>query len=205
MPDVVGSVKRSPPPTTFNRQLPHRSSQGSASSSNQSTKSSLSSTSSSTAVLGGRSTRQPSPTPTLSSVRLRAAAVAKDMKETKASTSAGVRGLNNIGNTCFMNSILQCLSHTRALQAYCVNGKQSTLDINANTTGRMKGALMKAFVDLLEQLWKDQRDAVTPSAFKSQIQRFAPRFTGYSQQDAQEFLRYVLQGLHDDVNRVKVC
>ncbi|GLH08471.1 Ubiquitin carboxyl-terminal hydrolase 2 [Gryllus bimaculatus] len=36
----------------------------------------------------------------------------------------------------------------------------------------------------------------------SQIQRFAPRFMGYSQQDAQEFLRYLLEGLHEDVNRV---
>jgi len=50
-------------------------------------------------------------------------------------------------------------------------------------------------------LWREQR-VVDTSAFKDQIQRFAPRFMGYSQQDAQEFLRYLLEGLHEDVNRV---
>jgi ubiquitin C-terminal hydrolase len=37
-----------------------------------------------------------------------------------------------------------------------------------------------------------------------QIQKFAPRFMGYNQQDSQEFLRYLLEGLHEDVNRVPV-
>ena len=32
--------------------------------------------------------------------------------------------------------------------------------------------------------------------------RFAPRFSGYNQEDSQEFLRYLLEGLHEDVNRV---
>ena len=40
--------------------------------------------------------------------------------------------------------------------------------------------------------------------FRWQIQKFAPRFMGYNQQDAQEFLRYLLEGLHEDVNRVAV-
>ena len=40
--------------------------------------------------------------------------------------------------------------------------------------------------------------------FGYQIQKFAPRFMGYNQQDSQEFLRYLLEGLHEDVNRVAV-
>lgn len=43
---------------------------------------------------------------------------------------------------------------------------------------------------------------VSPSEFKTQIQRYAPRFVGYNQQDAQEFLRFLLDGLHNEVNRV---
>jgi len=58
-----------------------------------------------------------------------------------------------------------------------------------------------AFGELIHELWREQR-VVDTSAFKDQIQRFAPRFMGYSQQDAQEFLRYLLEGLHEDVNRV---
>ncbi|KAF0295613.1 Ubiquitin carboxyl-terminal hydrolase 2 [Amphibalanus amphitrite] len=43
---------------------------------------------------------------------------------------------------------------------------------------------------------------LTTAPLKSMIQRLAPRFMGSQQQDAQEFLRYLLQGLHEDVNRV---
>jgi ubiquitin carboxyl-terminal hydrolase 2/21 len=59
-----------------------------------------------------------------------------------------------------------------------------------------------AFGDLIRELWRGEQRVVDTSAFKDQIQRFAPRFMGYSQQDAQEFLRYLLEGLHEDVNRV---
>jgi ubiquitin carboxyl-terminal hydrolase 2/21 len=60
-----------------------------------------------------------------------------------------------------------------------------------------------AFASVIQELWSDSKSVVDTSAFKDQIQRFAPRFMGYSQQDAQEFLRYLLEGLHEDVNRVK--
>lgn len=61
-----------------------------------------------------------------------------------------------------------------------------------------------AFALVINELWaEDCVDRVINTvALKSQIQRFAPRFMGYSQQDAQEFLRYLLEGLHEDVNRV---
>lgn len=57
---------------------------------------------------------------------------------------------------------------------------------------------------MIQELWRPESESsvVNTTALKSQIQRFAPRFMGYSQQDAQEFLRYLLEGLHEDVNRV---
>lgn len=104
---------------------------------------------------------------------------------------------------CFMNSVIQCLSNTRPLLEYLLN-EQYLSDINT-TTSSMKGALIKAFSQVIQELWEENCDhSVNTSNFKSQIQRFAPRFMGYSQQDAQEFLRYLLEGLHEDVNRVKV-
>ncbi|XP_076366912.1 ubiquitin carboxyl-terminal hydrolase 2-like [Tachypleus tridentatus] len=114
----------------------------------------------------------------------------------------GLVGLRNLGNTCFMNSVLQCLSHTKCLLDYCLRDNY-TIDINTSTSS-MKGVLMKSFSSLLQSMWKTSNfdTAVSPQHFHSQIQRFAPRFTGYRQQDAQEFLRYLLQGLHEDVNRV---
>lgn len=44
---------------------------------------------------------------------------------------------------------------------------------------------------------------VTPRAFKAAIASFAPQFAGYSQQDSQELLAFLLDGLHEDLNRVQ--
>ncbi|XP_039752820.1 ubiquitin carboxyl-terminal hydrolase 2-like isoform X2 [Pararge aegeria] len=120
----------------------------------------------------------------------------------KHSHTSGLNGLRNIGNTCFMNSVLQCLANTRPLLEYLLHEPHAA-DVNT-TLSCMKGALIKAFASVVKELWRSgERDAViNTTSLKAQVQRFAPRFMGYSQQDAQEFLRYLLEGLHEDVNRV---
>ncbi|XP_039620154.1 ubiquitin carboxyl-terminal hydrolase 2-like isoform X1 [Polypterus senegalus] len=124
-------------------------------------------------------------------------------KETTNSKSAqGLVGLRNLGNTCFMNSILQCLSNTRDLRDYCLQNSHRR-DLNNNS--RSNTALMEEFAKLIQTLWTSSgSEAVSPSEFKTQIQKYAPRFVGYNQQDAQEFLRFLLDGLHNEVNRVMV-
>ncbi|KFV61133.1 Ubiquitin carboxyl-terminal hydrolase 2, partial [Dryobates pubescens] len=103
---------------------------------------------------------------------------------------------------CFMNSILQCLSNTKELRDYCLQN-QYLRDLNNNS--RMRTALISEFAKLIQLLWTSSpNDSVSPSEFKTQIQRYAPRFVGYNQQDAQEFLRFLLDGLHSEVNRVLV-
>ncbi|XP_030600512.1 ubiquitin carboxyl-terminal hydrolase 2a isoform X2 [Archocentrus centrarchus] len=117
-------------------------------------------------------------------------------------SAQGLVGLKNLGNTCFMNSILQCLSNTQSLRDYCLHNSHRR-DLNNNS--RTNTALMEEFAKLIQTMWtSSSSEAVSPSEFKTQIQRYAPRFVGYNQQDAQEFLRFLLDGLHNEVNRVTV-
>ncbi|KAK9506724.1 hypothetical protein O3M35_008606 [Rhynocoris fuscipes] len=121
-------------------------------------------------------------------------------KDSITSVNSGLSGLRNIGNTCFLNSVVQCLSNTRILKDYLIR-KDYQSDLRNSES---RGALIKSFSDVITELWSGEGKIVNPSVFKSQVQRYAPRFMGYNQQDAQEFLRYLLEGLHDDINRVHV-
>ncbi|XP_076254184.1 uncharacterized protein LOC143192615 isoform X2 [Rhynchophorus ferrugineus] len=156
---------------------------------------------------GGRSTALAGPSSRRSLVTPPADGDDDDLAQARRGSSAdsrnglGLVGLRNIGNTCFMNSVLQCLSNTKVLLDY-IRNESYQKDVN-NTTSSMKGALIKAFSELIKELWgSDTSGPVNTAALKAQIQRFAPRFMGYAQQDAQEFLRYLLEGLHEEVNRV---
>lgn len=72
-----------------------------------------------------------------------------------------------------------------------------------NETSPTKGALATVFGDLVKTLWTSPEFTATrPVELKRVIGKVASRFTGYDQQDAQEFLRFLLDGLHEDLNRV---
>lgn len=115
----------------------------------------------------------------------------------------GLAGLSNLGNTCFMNSSLQCLSHTTPLIRTFLSGEYCR-DINRDNPLGLGGKLAGAFGGLMTKLWRGGVSYVSPKHFKWQLGKFAPQFGGYAQQDSQELLAFLLDGLHEDLNRIAI-
>jgi len=115
----------------------------------------------------------------------------------------GICGLNNMGNTCFLASGLQCLSHTPLLILYFLSGKYKH-DINTKNVLGTSGKLTEEYASLLFSLYNSGFTSVTPNKFKNCLSKFKSQFRGYEQQDAQEFLAEILDCFHEDLNRVAV-
>ncbi|XP_078062104.1 ubiquitin carboxyl-terminal hydrolase 21-like isoform X2 [Mustelus asterias] len=120
-------------------------------------------------------------------------------KQETLTIGTGLVGLRNLGNTCFMNAILQCLSHTQGLRDYCIHREYQ---LEGNGYGKKRCELMDAFANVISALWDPSSSGcVNPIQFQQKFQKFVPHFAGYSQQDAQEFLRFLMDRLHIEINR----
>ncbi|XP_036374081.1 ubiquitin carboxyl-terminal hydrolase 15-like isoform X2 [Megalops cyprinoides] len=114
----------------------------------------------------------------------------------------GLCGLCNLGNTCFMNSAVQCLSNIPPLTEYFLQDKYQD-ELNLDNPLGMRGEIAKVYAELIKQVWSGKYSYVTPRPFKTQVGRFAPQFSGYQQQDSHELLAFLLDGLHEDLNRIR--
>nr|XP_055132701.1 inactive ubiquitin carboxyl-terminal hydrolase 50 [Symphalangus syndactylus] len=110
----------------------------------------------------------------------------------------GVTGLRNLGNTCYMNAILQCLCSILPLVEYFLSGKYITALQNDCSE------VATAFAYLMTDMSLGDSDCVSPEIFRSALGNLYPAFTKKTQQDAQEFLIYVLNELHEALKKMSV-
>ncbi|KAJ3426859.1 ubiquitin carboxyl-terminal hydrolase [Anaeramoeba flamelloides] len=127
-------------------------------------------------------------------------------KEKNKFLNLGLVGLSNFGNTCFLNSGLQCLLNCIPLVKFFLT--QEYLDqINYENVIGTNGKLVKIFGELVNNYWSNNKNqgekVLSPLELKNLIVKFSNRFSGFDQEDSQEFLSFLLDGLHEDLNRIK--
>ena len=116
-------------------------------------------------------------------------------------SSHGLCGSHNLGNTCFMNSSIACLSNCTELTYYFLSGEYKK-DINRENKLGMGGALAESWADLLHDYWVESQHVGNPSDLKRTFGNKIKRFSGYNQQDSNEFIDLFLENLNEDLNSV---
>ncbi|KAA0185988.1 Ubiquitin-specific peptidase 8 (C19 family) [Fasciolopsis buskii] len=111
-------------------------------------------------------------------------------------------GLRNLGNTCYMNAVIQSLSHTRALVTFFLRCLHKELTNFSNPLG-YGGAVSAQFQRLFTAVWSAADCTPELTQFKNVVSKHCSTFAGSDQQDSLEFLLFLLDGLHEDMNEAR--
>lgn len=111
----------------------------------------------------------------------------------------GLSGLKNIGNTCYMNAVIQCLGNIPILNRRLTNNYKSV------PLGKSNGDNFKLNPDgitynlarVLDTMWSEN-GVVIPEAMKLITSKMSKEFVGFGQNDSQELLCYIIDALHEE-------
>ncbi|GMH51565.1 hypothetical protein TrST_g320 [Triparma strigata] len=113
-------------------------------------------------------------------------------------SSTALVGLTNLGNTCFMNSALQCVFNAPPVKVY-FGGDGWKGELKEDSP--MRGQLAKGFAEVFRAIHAAKaHSVVNPNGLKRLVGKWAPHLSGFAQQDSQEFMRFLLDGLAEDLN-----
>ena len=112
----------------------------------------------------------------------------------------GLTGLANVGNSCYLNSCMQILSHTYELNDFLEKG-----DYKKRLNKKPDSIILLEWDKLRELMWSNNC-TVAPNGFVNVIKKIAKikdrdLFTGYSQNDIQEFLLFIIDCFHNALAR----
>ncbi|XP_058447196.1 ubiquitin carboxyl-terminal hydrolase 8 [Malaya genurostris] len=125
--------------------------------------------------------------------------VQRDFSPVIGSVGRGLTGLKNLGNTCYMNSILQCLSNTRFLTEYFVEG---TFRNNLNRSNKTGGRIAEEVAAVVYTLWTGKYKCIASKNLRYVVGQYERQFSGVEQQDSHEFLTILMDWLHSDLQTV---
>lgn len=138
-------------------------------------------------------------------------------------TVRGLSGLENIGNTCYMNSIIQCLTSLDFLRSWLLKNKyekqlysnkvDQIAEIKRKKDGlpdntqvvikktdveeAVESSIVKKLAELIQKMWY-RNYSYRPLALKKAIGEKCQLFAGYRQNDSQELLSLILDSIHEE-------